>query len=1052
MPDNKARHERAAVGTEAVSRDSARSPQSRDGRVRFEPGGIRPNTEPGPAPRPLIADVAAGIQPQPAKPAKVVAVNSDGQPAHDASIESGENKGEGAQEAGNVAVEQEPIELTPEELAAIVAEKVRQNREDRVRRCFSLFLTGEPAPSPSSSAAGSPVVAASSLTPRTLLRMQKLRLDGPLRHDRNKTTDIEGALDASDSGGDADGQSHVNDQSAPAGVKEAFFHDLMVTMSEFNCIHLMDEGLRMMMWLDIEWRNWTDHTSRLREYKRKLSELIVADAAFSSNSKILNPSQSRMPASLSTVEQTKKYVTKLHWALALTPSRRHGTSDGNAAPAAGDGTRSVRIESAGLQKTVATAEYDATPKHQRDNAILASTRLLRPHMSTFDVDTGLLQKGFVTAARAPDGSMEYAVTFSTKSLNEANSCDQPVWGGGSGKHGSPEKNSLSFRNKKTFPLRGLLIQIDNSIFRRQSHGEDFAPKRPEVSTEAVLRSTQLARRLRDFEEVLKCCLQYSSDVIASPEYRVRICCEVDRMLENARWKKDCLAFRLKGLQAEDMTQFSKTSSAVGISQLDQIHVKREHWRLELQLMMRHLPMTERYFRRLYSTQPNMHQHTERPFQAPNVFREELQQLGVAWETKRFSVFIEAVILTALRCGRRFLQQATYSLKQASDAQTEVYQHFFHAADAATAVAIGLEEMPILQGILCPDPPLFARWMGVGGRQFVPTSLNLMCGRAANTLLLRRGVQVLDQTGNPNLDALMQHPDFIAVQRSWGRFEALFCGVYAVREEEASATSSKDPYFLYVDWIAPFSRVVQRVTEFHVCVFERRTRKQVARIVVDNPSKPACQFTSATRAQRKYHVEARKKKKKIEAQRARQRNSPSQRSPRTSPQASPRVAEVSGTSNTENAAPHSSYISSKSNVEKLFETIRQEGFFEDEQPLKTTSAPPLRAAQHPDLHCAKSFLKFRNKACPAYSSLRRFCLIQGLDADVAAQGGYEITVASASDHGVRFSAPNSARHIASVCGTPLLLLCFCIGGVCVGASRCLSAPIAFIQKVRFCRQL
>ena len=67
--------------------------------------------------------------------------------------------------------------------------------------------------------------------------------------------------------------------------------------------------------------------------------------------------------------------------------------------------------------------------------------------------------------------MEYAVTFSTKSLNEANSCDQPVWGGGSGKHGSPEKNSLSFRNKKTFPLRGLLIQIDNSIFRRQSHGE-----------------------------------------------------------------------------------------------------------------------------------------------------------------------------------------------------------------------------------------------------------------------------------------------------------------------------------------------------------------------------------------------------------------------------------------------------------------------------------------------------------------------------------------------------------------------------------------------------
>lgn len=51
---------------------------------------------------------------------------------------------------------------------------------------------------------------------------------------------------------------------------------------------------------------------------------------------------------------------------------------------------------------------------------------------------------------------------------------------------------------------------------------DFAPKRPEVSTEAVLRSTQLARRLRDFEEVLNCCLQYSSDAVVAPEYAVTV--------------------------------------------------------------------------------------------------------------------------------------------------------------------------------------------------------------------------------------------------------------------------------------------------------------------------------------------------------------------------------------------------------------------------------------------------------------------------------------------------------------------------------------------------
>ena len=65
---------------------------------------------------------------------------------------------------------------------------------------------------------------------------------------------------------------------------------------------------------------------------------------------------------------------------------------------------------------------------------------------------------------------------------------------------------------------------------------------------------------------------------------------------------------------------------------------------------------ERYFRRLCSTQPNLHRHTTRPFQAPDVFQREMQHLGLAWETKRLGVFLEAVILTALRCSRRFMQQ------------------------------------------------------------------------------------------------------------------------------------------------------------------------------------------------------------------------------------------------------------------------------------------------------------------------------------------------------------------------------------------------------------
>ena len=49
---------------------------------------------------------------------------------------------------------------------------------------------------------------------------------------------------------------------------------------------------------------------------------------------------------------------------------------------------------------------------------------------------------------------------------------------------------------------------------------------PEVSTEAVLRSTQLARRLAEFRQLLKDCLPYASAAAEAPEYCLRICCEV----------------------------------------------------------------------------------------------------------------------------------------------------------------------------------------------------------------------------------------------------------------------------------------------------------------------------------------------------------------------------------------------------------------------------------------------------------------------------------------------------------------------------------------------
>lgn len=53
--------------------------------------------------------------------------------------------------------------------------------------------------------------------------------------------------------------------------------------------------------------------------------------------------------------------------------------------------------------------------------------------------------------------MEYAVTFSNNETVKPGAAEN--------------QSSSSFRRKKTFPLRGLLMQIDNSIFRRSSHAD-----------------------------------------------------------------------------------------------------------------------------------------------------------------------------------------------------------------------------------------------------------------------------------------------------------------------------------------------------------------------------------------------------------------------------------------------------------------------------------------------------------------------------------------------------------------------------------------------------
>ena len=100
-------------------------------------------------------------------------------------------------------------------------------------------------------------------------------------------------------------------------------------------------------------------------------------------------------------------------------------------------------------------------------------------MSTFNIDTGQVERGHVTAARGPDGSMEYAVTFAREEEAEEDAGAVCGGGGGTARGQGWGGNNTSLRLdtaatsttrrhpavKKVYPLRGLLMQIDNRCAR-----------------------------------------------------------------------------------------------------------------------------------------------------------------------------------------------------------------------------------------------------------------------------------------------------------------------------------------------------------------------------------------------------------------------------------------------------------------------------------------------------------------------------------------------------------------------------------------------------------
>lgn len=152
-----------------------------------------------------------------------------------------------------------------------------------------------------------------------------------------------------------------------------------------------------------------------------------------------------------------------------------------------------------------------------------------------------------------------------------------------------------------------------------------------------------------------------------------------------------------------------------------------------------------------------------------------------------------------------------------------------------------------------------RWSAAGPASSAPQAIHILSGRAANELLLRtKGVWVFaNHSGElPTHDEVsnerrrLEHPDYKAMLRSWGRFEALFCGTYSVDTAPTNFATQRlqEPFLVYVEWVAPMSRVVQRVTEFHVHIRECSSGQHVATVVVDNPSKPT--YTASPRSEAK----------------------------------------------------------------------------------------------------------------------------------------------------------------------------------------------------------
>ena len=79
-------------------------------------------------------------------------------------------------------------------------------------------------------------------------------------------------------------------------------------------------------------------------------------------------------------------------------------------------------------------------------------------------------------------------------------------------------------------------------------GRTVVGGRPKVSSEIVMRSTQLAHRLCQFEKHLLACFQLATPVVVSPEYIAKLTMDADLMLDNTLWSCDSLKHLIAGMQ------------------------------------------------------------------------------------------------------------------------------------------------------------------------------------------------------------------------------------------------------------------------------------------------------------------------------------------------------------------------------------------------------------------------------------------------------------------------------------------------------------------------